>query len=312
MRERERSLLNVCMIVRRDNWCVGVSKCVCVSVSAESVLCILQPQLDAVDKPLPPSPSHFSSVSPPSHLLSAPPPYSLCLSLPLSPCAPLPLVAVVLSILAADAAINIYLVALERWRAAGRPEGGAEYQRTGQDSGKGSEAERITRWLGVELKREEGGNRGGGVCVRVCCGLVIGLCWTSILGLSLVQGLYSNCYWSSISLIWDNSGDRSWIKTDRVCIRRTLWTPPGLPFALFCADMWTGVGLRCHAPVLLVVPEAWGSGAGRQEGGAPPCAKLRGYCLQLYCSCFPWPVGARSEGHCLAALTEVWWARQLA
>lgn len=105
----------------------------CVSVSAESGLCILQPQLDAVDKPLPPSPSHFSSVSPPSHLLSAPPPYSLCLSLPLSPCAPLPLVAVVLSILAADAAINIYLVALERWRAAGRPEGGAEYQRTGQD-----------------------------------------------------------------------------------------------------------------------------------------------------------------------------------
>lgn len=75
---------------------------------------------------------------------------------------------------------------------------------------------------------------------------------------------------------------------------------------------WTGAGLRCHAPVLLVVPEAWGGGAGQQEGGAPPRAKLRGYCLHRHSSCFPWPVGAGNEQHCLAAHPEVCWVRQLA
>lgn len=64
-----------------------VLMCLCMYVSTplckcELVLWILQPQLDAVDQLLPPSPSHFSSVILSPLVLAAPPPHSLCFSRP--------------------------------------------------------------------------------------------------------------------------------------------------------------------------------------------------------------------------------------
>lgn len=86
-------------------------------------------------------------------------------------------------------------------------------------------------------------------------------------------------------------------------------TPPvqGRPspaLAWTCGPACTGLALRCHAPVLLVVPEARGGGAGQQEGGAPPRAQLRG--LHRHRGRLPRPVGLGGSGRrCPAARAEV-------
>lgn len=83
-------------------------------------------------------------------------------------------------------------------------------------------------------------------------------------------------------------------------------------FTWRCGPARAGVGLRCHAPVLLVVPEARGGGAGQQEGG-PPRVELRGHRCSFYChrGRFHWAVGAGNERQRLAALPEVCWLVQL-
>ena len=166
------------------------------------------------------------------------------------------------------------------------------------------------------------------MCVCAFYGLVVGLCWTrkSNLGLNLVQAIPKLLLEPSPGSAEDltvETGAGHCFTASKI---QASHVPPdnrnqtssqpcpdcrSLSLARTCGPARAGAGLRCHAPVLLVVPEAWGGGAGQQEGGPPPRAELRGHCLHRHHSCFPWPVGARNEQRCLAALAEVCWALQL-